>query len=213
MSNAQSPPPRVKTSGFTSWFILGLALFGMAIILIFMGKGLLFDVRELPDLGGESAAVNKTLPDLDLMPINAIKNPVSLEDLSGRVVLINFWATWCPPCQDELPEIAEIGDKFKDDSDFLLLPVSCGDDNQFQLLTDSLQLLRQLDLDMPCYADPNGVTRQAFASVVGTNRLSLPTTLILDRKGVIRGVWIGFRPGQNKKIQELITSLLAEKTE
>ena len=213
MSNAQSPPPRVKTSGFTSWFILGLAFFGMAIILIFMGKGLLFDVRELPDLGGESAAVNKTLPDLDLMPINAIKNPVSLEDLSGRVVLINFWATWCPPCQDELPEIAEIGDKFKDDSDFLLLPVSCGDDNQFQLLTDSLQLLRQLDLDMPCYADPNGVTQQAFASVAGTNQLSLPTTLVLDRKGVIRGVWIGFRPGQNKKIQELITSLLAEKTE
>ena len=213
MSNAQPSPPRAKISGCTSWFILGLAFFGMAIILISMGAAILFEVWDFPDGGGESAAIGKTLPDLDLMPITATENPVTMADLSGRVVLINFWATWCPPCRVELPEIAEIGDKFKDDSDFLLLPVSCGDDNQFQLLTDSLQLLRQLDLDMPCYADPNGVTRQAFASVVGTNRLSLPTTLILDRKGVIRGVWIGFRPGQNKKIQELITSLLAEKTE
>ena len=198
VSNAQSPPPRAKTSGCTAWFILGLAFLGMAIIL--------FSI-----LGGESAAINKTLPDLDLMPITAAENPVTVADLPGRVVLINFWATWCPPCRAELPEIAKIGDKFEDDSDFLLLPVSCGDDDLLQLSTDSVLLLRQLDLDMPCYTDPNGITRLAFASVAGTNQLSLPTTLILDRKGVIRGVWISFRSGQGKKMQELISSLLAEK--
>lgn len=130
-------------------------------------------------------------------------------DLAGRVVLINFWATWCPPCRAELPEIAEIGYKFADDADVLLLPVSCGEEDLLQLSTNSILFLREKDLHMPCYADPNGVTRQAFASVAGTNQLSLPTTLILDRKGVIRGVWIGFRSGQGKEMQEMISKLLA----
>ena len=212
MSNAQSPPPRAKTSGCTAWFILGLAFFGMAMVLISIGAAVLFEVWDFPGWGGESAAVNKTLPNLDLMPITAAENPVAMADLSGKVVLINFWATWCGPCREELPEIAEIGDKFEDESDFLLLPVSCSNnDDLLQLSTDSILLLRQLDLDMPCYADPNGVTQQAFASVAGTNQLSLPTTLVLDRKGVIRGIWIGFRSGQGKKMRELISSLLAEK--
>ena len=218
MSNTQSPPPPAptppspppaKTSGCTAWFILGTAFLGMAIILIFFVARIRFDEWDFPDFGGESAVVGKTLPDLDLMPITLAEKPVTLADLSGRVVLINFWATWCGPCRKELPEIAKIGYKFEDDAGVLILPVSCGEDDLLQLSTNSILFLWEKNLDMPCYADPNGVTRQAFASVAGTNQMSLPTTLILDRKGVIRGVWIGFRSGQDKKMQEMISKLLA----
>ena len=214
MSRAESTPPEAKTSGASgcaSWFIMGLALFGIAIILVSIGGSILFDGWQIFGPGGSSAATGKRLGDLDLTPITPTEKPVTLADVEGKVVLINFWATWCGPCRAELPEIAEIGYEFEDNADFLLLPVSCGSDDPTQLSTNSILLLREMNLDMPCYADPQGVTQQAFANVAGTNQLSLPTTLVIDRKGVIRGIWLGYGTGQGKKIEELVSSLLAEK--
>lgn len=153
------------------------------------------------------------MPGLDLMPITLNEKPVLLADLSGKVTLLIFWATWCGPCRAELPEIAEIGEEFEDNKDFLLLPVSCGSENLIQLSTDSVLMLRDMELEMPCYSDPTGQTRHALATVSGTPQMSLPTTLVLDRKGVVRGVWAGFRPGQGENMQKLIAKLLDDKTE
>ena len=213
MSDTDSLQPEVKTSGCASWFILGLALFGMAIIFISIGGSILFDGWRLPGIGGESAALGKRLADLDLKPITSAESPVTRADVEGKVVLLNFWATWCGPCRAELPDIAAIGHKFENNADFMLLPVSCGNEDMLRLSTDSILMLREMDLEMPCYADPHGITRQAFAFAAGTDQLSLPTSLVLDRKGIIRGVWIGYGASQGKKMRELITSLLAKNEE
>ena len=211
MNTEQTPPPRAKRSGCVAWFIMGLACVGMAIVLISIGAGVLFVIWNPPGGGEDSIAIGESMPGLDLTPITLNENPVSLADLSGKVTLINFWATWCDPCLLELPEIAEIGEEFEDNEDFLLLPVSCGEEDPLRLSAKSIMMLRKMELEIPCYSDPTGETRQALGKLTGEPQMSLPTTLLLDRKGVVRGIWVGFRPGQGKEMQKLIAKLLAEK--
>ncbi len=221
MSDEQTPPPRAKQSGCVGCFIMGLALIGIAIILISVGAiilisvgaSVLFDIWNLSEGGADSVAIGKPMPGLELMPITLNENPVSLADLQGKVTLLNFWATWCGPCRAELPEIAEIGEEYEDNEDFLLLPVSCGQDNLAQLSTDSILMLRDMELEIPCYSDPTGETQQALAVITESPQMSLPTTLVLDRKGIVRGVWVGFGPGQGEQMQKRIAKLLAEKPE
>jgi len=63
-------------------------------------------------------------------------------------------------------------------------------------------------VDLPTYADPRSVARAAVDAVAGFD--GYPTTLILDRQGVIRGVWVGYAPGAERQMQRLIEQLLAE---
>lgn len=208
MSDEQTPPTRAKGSGCVAWFIMGLACLGVAIVLFFVGKGVLFDVQQPPGGGAGSAAIGKKMPALELTPITLNEKPLSLADLSGKVVLINFWATWCGPCRAELPEIEKIGEEFGDNEDFLLLPVSCGNNDAVKL---SIMMLRKMELEMPCYSDPTGETQQALTQIIAAPQMSLPTTLVLDRQGIVRGVWVGFLKGQGEEMQMLVAKLLAEK--
>ncbi|MBN2295226.1 MAG: TlpA family protein disulfide reductase [Pirellulales bacterium] len=210
--NSEQLPQR-QQSGCAGWFILGLAGFSMAIVLFSLVANKFFDIGDMSATGQSSPAVGKPMPGLDLTPITLNENPLALTDLSGKVTLINFWATWCGPCRAELPEIAELGHEFAENEDFQLLPVSCGDinDDPVQLSGESVMTLREMDLEMPCYSDPTGETQHALAKLTGRSRMSLPTTLVLDREGVVRGCWEGYRPGQGKGMRKLIAELLEEK--
>jgi cytochrome c biogenesis protein CcmG, thiol:disulfide interchange protein DsbE len=104
---------------------------------------------------------------------------VSLEDLRGRVVLINFWATWCEPCRAEMPELDRAARAYHD-AGFRVLAVN--------LLEDAAAIQkygRQLDLGIPLLVDPSGEVSQAY-SVQG-----LPASFLVDRQGVIRDVHLG----------------------
>lgn len=154
-------------------------------------------------------AVGQKLPRLELQPLTGDGEPVSLDDLSGRVVLLNFWGTWCPQCLVELPDIAHIERTFRARDDFKLLAVSCGEELREDLEELHLQtatLLFTEHIEMPTYADPDGAARVAVNEVVSLEMF--PVTLILDRGGVIRGVWIG--PAGKDELEELITQLLEE---
>lgn len=166
---------------------------------------------EAPD-GEGHPAVGKPLPTLQLKPLTGGQQPVVLGDLTGRVVLLNFWGTWCPPCLAELPHIAALEKQFRARPNFRLLAVSCGHGRQEDLHTlseNTKATLQSNDIDMPTFADPGAVTRGAVDQVAGFE--GYPTTLILDRHGAIRGVWSGYRPGVEAEMRDLIGRLLVER--
>jgi thiol-disulfide isomerase/thioredoxin len=157
--------------------------------------------------------VGLPLGQLKLQPLSGDAPPVSLSSLRGAVVLLNFWGTWCPPCREELPHIAEIFQRRRGDTDFKLLAVSCGnrgtDSDLDALRRDTVALLKKMDLALPTYADQDEVTREAVDRVAGFE--GYPTTLVLDRQGIIRGIWVGYEAGAEKEMDDLIGRLLAEK--
>jgi thiol-disulfide isomerase/thioredoxin len=157
----------------------------------------------------ESRAIGQRLPRLELQPLIGDGGPIALADLAGKVVLVNFWGTWCPPCRMEFPHIAAMERKFRDNPDFKLLAVSCSQgvrEDLPQLRADTAAFLRQQGVEMPIYADPDGISRIAYDNVGGWE--GYPTTLILDRQSVIRGVWVGYYPGTERQMEEMVESLL-----
>ena len=145
-----------------------------------------------------------------LLPLTGDSRPVSLDNLKGRVVLLNFWGTWCPPCRRELPRMAELRKRYAGQKAFLLLAVSCPPagwvDDVESLREETAGLLEQLDLDLPTYYDPY-FTIQNDLSVLIDFRY-FPTTLLLGRGGVIRAVWVGYRPGLETEMERYIGMVL-----
>ena len=170
--------------------VILIGLVGIAVVAAFI-----FLPHFLPS--GESdyedhPAVGLALPQIELLPLTGPGEPTVLEDLSGKVVVLNFWATWCGPCVEELPDMTAVEREFRDRDDFRFLAVSCdalSSENVEKLRTDTATLLGKLDLDLPTYTDPNGRTRKAFDDVGRFE--GYPTTVVLDRTGTIRGVHVG----------------------
>lgn len=180
----QTPRSRPRTPWING---VVLALLVVAFLALFtLRGGRTVDPEQNPAVGSRLAA-------LDLLPLTGDSMSVTLDDLRGKVALVNFWATWCGPCQTELPELAELARSMAGYPDFRILAVSCGEEDPDSLRANTEATLRDLDVDLPTYADPGGVTRDAYDRVGQFQ--GFPTTFLLDRDGVIRAVWVGYLPG------------------
>ena len=102
---------------------------------------------------------------------------VSVSDLKGRPVLINFWATWCPPCRAEMPELLQAA---RDYPDLVMLAV-----NVSEAPGDVSKFAEQFRMDVPVVIDPTGTISDRY------NITGLPTSVFLDPDGTIASV----RPG------------------
>ena len=119
----------------------------------------------------------------------AATEPVSSESTKGKVVLINFWATWCPPCRKELPQVAALGKEFDADEDFQLITVSCGQQDFDSAKEASVGMLEKAKLDVPTYFDPDATILRQWQERTGN--AMIPITLVLDREGKTSAYWIG----------------------
>ena len=158
-----------------------------------------------PQVGGQ-------LGDISLEPLTGDAGPVKLTELRGKVVLLNFWGTWCGPCATEFPHIVALHDKHRDNADFVVLPVSCepGRTDDLESLRESTQaFLERLNVAIPTYADTDVSARRVVAQYVGFT--GYPKTLVLDRRGVVRGIWDGYMPGDETQVQDLVWRLLRAK--
>ena len=166
------------------------------------------------DTGGTSGpAIGRSLGYLQLEPLTGPGTSVGLADLQGRVTLLNFWGTWCPPCIRELPQIEELAERYSSQEDFRLYAVSCGQsgDERFEdLRAETEAFLKSRDSSLATYADQNAATRQALAIKLSIP-LAYPTTLIFDRQGRIRGFWQGYDSSAPEEMGTLVQELLAER--
>lgn len=98
---------------------------------------------------------------------------IDLSRQQGKVVFINFWATWCPPCIAEMPSIQKLYSAFKDDEKFLFLMVDV--DNKPER---SLKFMQKGDYDLPVHTPASAIPPSFLGGAI-------PTTLVLDKKGEV----------------------------
>jgi len=198
-----SSPPKSGSTGtqLVFWFALALAVLGILWI------------RQGPraSQGGKHPAVGRPVPDFSLVGLTGGATEVKSSDLQEKVALINFWGVWCPPCRIELPHIAALRRDFQPRDDFRLLAVSCegGNETLAQLREQTRQYLSSKKLDLPTYADPDGSARQAVGMALGELDIpGYPTTVLLDRDGIVRGVWVGYESGTELDMRREIEAQL-----
>lgn len=124
---------------------------------------------------------------------------VRLSDLRGKIVVINFWASWCPPCRAETPALQNSYERYKD-SGVVILGVNLTDQDS---LNDVKDFVRQFGLTYPILLDRDGSTSLRYR-IQG-----LPSTYFLNRAGVIRTVVVG-GPMSETFIASKIEALLQE---
>lgn len=117
-------------------------------------------------------------PSFDLPSIDHRR--VGLSDYKGKIVLVHFWATWCPPCVEEMPRLEQLYRTFSG-RDFEILAVSVDEGGEETVLS----FLRRNRVSFPVLINPGG----AVASRYGT--FKFPETYVVDRKGIVRYKVIG----------------------
>jgi len=160
----------------------------------------------------QQRGIGKPCTFMELKPLSGSPPALSLADLQGHVTLLNFWGTWCPPCRAELPHMAELRQRFAGQRAFRLVAISYPPDGRAadrqSVLDDTTGLLKQLNLVLPTYYDPGGRTFDAVDATIGFE--GFPTTLLLDRQGVIRAIWVGYEPGVETEMERRVAELLGE---
>jgi peroxiredoxin len=156
--------------------------------------------RQQPKLGYMLTAISKPVaaPDFTLEDLDAKK--ISLKDYRGKVILINFWATWCPPCRREMPSMERLHQYFKG-KDFIVLAV-----NQMESVDQVFAYTGELEVD-PTFTilfDKDSAVSRAY-SVLG-----LPTTYLIDKKGNMRFRAIGGREFDHPEVEKQILQLMQE---
>jgi len=141
-------------------------------------------------LGSGDAAPQFTARSLDG------KAPLSLADYRGKLVYLDFWASWCPPCLVSLPALEELRQEYAARG-LEIVAVNLDRD-----LEQARRFLRKNPVGYPSATDPEGRIPKSFE--VGT----MPTSFLIDRNGVIRHVHEGFRKGDLPALRAKIEALL-----
>jgi len=158
---------------------LGVILGISAGLLLLIGLDPSWLPFQLAGMSPESPAVpeiDSPAPDFSLKTISG--DTATLSDYAGRVVLINYWATWCLPCRAEMPLLQQYAERYGDD--LVVLAINNGEP------ADEVEaFIRELDLTLPVLLDPEETVTQLYRI------RGFPTTLFIDRDGKIRYQHIG----------------------
>ena len=176
-------------------FVIGvfLVLIGIALFIALQGK----DgeaAAPVADLSVVPVAVNYPAPQLALENVNG--ETESLADFDGQVLLLNNWATWCPPCKAEMPTLKKFHDAHSAEG-FTIIAVEAGDGKD-----EVLQFANSLGLTFPIWLDPDGAALNAFKNG------NLPNSYVIDRSGTVRYAWTG--EISLAMLEKYVTPLIAE---
>ncbi len=150
----------------------------------------LFSQPSQNNLVGKKA-VEFSLPDVN-------GGEVALQSFRGKVVLLNFWATWCGPCREELPELDRVQEKFRKRG-FAVVAVTV--DNELENIRG---FLKKYDLKLQALWD----RRKKLADAYKVEKM--PSSYLIDRNGVIRFVHLGYNAEELKRIEAEIDEMLGK---
>ena len=142
----------------------------------------------------------------------------SIKKIKPDVVLIDFWATWCPPCREEIPHLQKLHEKYrskKGDGGLVLIGIALerGGTKMLERFAKKLKLTYTLLAESTAKSDTKELLR-TVGSVANRYKVSsIPTTYIIDAKGVIKSVHVGFSTGAEKELEKEIVELLPKEKE
>ncbi len=123
---------------------------------------------------------------------------VSLAEHQGHVVMINFWATWCGPCREEMPHLEALHQRYSS-LGFTLLGVNVEENSQ-----DAVDWLEEMPVSFPILFDPENRVSALYDVV------AMPSTVLVDRQGRIRFLHHGYQTGYENEYQTQIRALIRE---
>ena len=142
--------------------------------------------------GTRPPRVGEVAPDF---AIQDSSKAVALHDLKGQVVVLNFWATWCPPCIEEMPSLVEMQRQLRDKGVKVLAVSIDVDQKAYE------KFLREHGVELLTVRDPD----QKASTIYGS--FKWPETYIIDRKGVVRRKFVGAVDWTHPEIQSYIAGL------
>ncbi len=157
--------------------------------------GLLITVFAATSLAS-SGLEGQVAPDFALK--SSTGENLRLSEYRGNVVMINFWATWCGPCRQEMPLLDELYTRYERVG-FSLLGVNIDDDSR-----RAMQMIEDLGVSFPVLFDARKEVSELYEVE------AMPVTVLVDREGNVRYVHHGYKPGYEDKYLDQVRSLLRE---
>jgi peroxiredoxin len=133
-------------------------------------------------------------PEINLTDLQG--RAVSLVEYTGQVVLVNNWATWCPPCKAEMPTLQAYYNQYKD-QDFVLIGIEAGEP-----AAQVSAFVEQYELTFPVWLDPDSQALRAFRND------ALPSSYVIDAQGMVRLAWTGAI--SHEMLEKFVTPLLED---
>lgn len=197
-------PPAAKTR----WFLVFLGIVGAILLFLALMR------QPGPPVGLRHPGVGDRLESLSVQPLVNTDQAVTLDDLDGKVTLINFWGPWCGPCLREMPELLALEKEYRSQADVRVLLVAYPNSREpdaKELQEDSSGVLERLKADPAIFHDPQLQLIPELIRAARLNEFVFPTTVVLDRGGTIRGIWTGYDPNFVHDIGQALERIRAEK--
>jgi len=138
-----------------------------------------------------------TVPDCSL-PAIGDNSTYGIKQFLGKVVYVDFWASWCGPCAKSFPFLNQMHNELKDKG-LQIIGVNLDENSE-----DAKAFLGNYPVSFPVVADTDEQCAKKFEVT------AMPSSYVVDRKGIVRHVQLGFRPGEAEDVRKLVAQLLAE---
>lgn len=143
-----------------------------------------------------TVAVSSPAPDFTLKSLDGTN--LRLEEYRGQVVLLNFWASWCGPCRQEMPVLDKIHQRYED-TGFAVLGVNVEGE-----AAPAQEIVDKTDITFPVLIDAGQSVSELYELE------AMPSTVVIDRDGMVRYVHRGYKPGDEAKYVEIVKQLIRE---
>jgi peroxiredoxin len=153
-------------------------------------------LMALPGVQAHAVALQDAAPDFTLKSLEG--SNLRLEEYRGQVVLINFWASWCGPCRQEMPLLDRLHHRYED-TGFAVLGVNVEGE-----VEPAQEIVDKTNVTFPVLIDEDQKVSEMY------DLEAMPSTVVVDRDGVVRYIHRGYKPGDEAKYIEVVKTLIRE---